>query len=523
LLVKSTALAAVLTTAGLAGCAVGPDYQKPGVRTPAAFVAEATTGSSHASRRTEVDLRQWWRSLRDKELDSLVDRALTSNFNLAIALARIQAAREQIVVVAGAALPQATISAGGGSGTSSDETRGRASPAFRSAENAKNLNAIDEAGGFAAGWDLDLFGKVKRRVEAATDEAEALNDARDWIYVTVAADVARAYLDMRAQERELVVLGQNINAARTSLNLAQSRLDRGLTNELDVSLAKRELGTLEAGQGPLRAQIEASQHAIAVLLGEYPETLTKELARGGPIPVLPRHVPVGIPADLLRRRPDIQQAERQLAAANADIGAAIANLFPDVVLVGSAGLQGGPRSSSTLLPYTGIWSIGPALNAPFLDFGALDAQVKVADFRTQALLVGYREAIVRAVQQVDDADAAFHAQQERLADLDRALTAAHEATRIATERYDRGLTDFLNVLDAERQEYGLEESRVAARQVEAEALVGLFRALGGGWPLKQNLPEIPKPEPAVAAAVKYLMNPEQGPLNPAGNPSGSRP
>jgi NodT family efflux transporter outer membrane factor (OMF) lipoprotein len=268
---------------------------------------------------------------------------------------------------------------------------------------------------------------------------------------------------------------------------------------------------LEAGQGPLRAQIEASQHAIAVLLGEYPETLAKELARKGPTPVLPRHVPVGIPADLLRRRPDIQQAERQLAAANADIGAAIANLFPDVVLTGSAGLQGGPRSSSTLLPYTGIWSIGPALNAPFLDFGALDAQVKVADFRTQALLVGYREAIVQAVQQVDDADAAFHAQQERLADLDRALTAAHEATRIATERYDRGLTDFLNVLDAERQEYGLEESRVAARQVEAEALVGLFRALGGGWPLKQNLPEIPKPEPAVAAAVKYLMNPEQGP------------
>ena len=131
---------AVLTAAGLAGCAVGPDYLEPFVRTPAAFVAEAAAGSSHASRRTEVDLRQWWRSLRDKELDFLVDRALTSNFDLAIALARIQAAREQIVVVAGAALPQATISAGGGSGTSSDETRGRASPAFRSAENARNLN-----------------------------------------------------------------------------------------------------------------------------------------------------------------------------------------------------------------------------------------------------------------------------------------------------------------------------------------------------------------------------------------------
>ncbi|MFZ0206065.1 MAG: TolC family protein, partial [Roseiarcus sp.] len=204
-------------------------------------------------------------------------------------------------------------------------------------------------------------------------------------------------------------------------------------------------------------------------------------------------------------------------------GAAIADLFPDVVVTGAFGGQGGPRSSSTLLPFTAIWSIGPAVNAPFLDFGALDAQVKVADFRTQAFLIGYREAIVQAVQQVDDAGAAFHAQQERLADLDRALTAAREATRVATERYDRGLTDYLNVLDAERQQYSLEESQVAARQVEAEALVGLFRALGGGWPVKENLPDIPQPQPAVAAAVKYLINPNEGPLNPAGNPSASRP
>jgi NodT family efflux transporter outer membrane factor (OMF) lipoprotein len=515
----SGSCAAWAAVAALSGCAVGPDYFKPAISTPAAFVAEATAVSSRASRRTEVDLREWWRSLRDRELDSLVDRALSSNFDLAIALTRIQAAREQIVVVAGAALPEVTVTGGGGAGTGSDESKGRATPEFRAADNSKNLQSIGEVGGFDAGWDLDLFGKVKREVEAATDEVEALKDARDWIYVTVAADVARAYLDMRAQEAELAVLGRNIEAARTSLNLAQSRLDRGLTNELDVSLAQRQLGTLQAEQAPIRAQIEASRHAIAVLLGEYPETMAKELARGGPIPVLPQRIPVGVPADLLRRRPDIQAAERQLAAANAGVGAAIADLFPDVVLTGALGAQGGPRSSATLLPYTAIWSIGPAVNTPFLDFGALDAQINVADFRTQGFLVGYRQAIVRAVQQVDDAGAAFHAQQERLADLDRALTAAREATRIATERYDRGLTDFLNVLDAERQQFDLEENQVAARQVEAEALVGLFRALGGGWPLKQTLPDIPKPQPAVAAAVKYLMNPGQGPLNPAGSPS----
>ncbi len=514
---SSSSWAALAGVVALTGCSVGPDFREPDVRTPAAFVAEASAGSVRASRRTEVDLRRWWRSLRDSELDSLIDRALNSNFDLAIALTRIQAAREGIVVVAGAALPEVTISAGGGGGTGSDESKGRASPEFRAADNGKNLTAIDETGGFAAGWDLDLFGKVKRQVEAATDQAEALKSARDWIYVTVAADVARAYLDMRAQERELMVLGQNIDAAKTSLNLAQSRLDRGLTNELDVSLAQRQLGTLQAQQAPIRAQIEASRHAIAVLLGQYPESLAKELARGGPIPVLPQHIPVGVPADLLRRRPDIQERERLLAAANADIGAAIADLYPDVVLTGALGAQGGPNSSKTLLPYTAIWSIGPALNAPLLDFGALDAQINVADFRTQGFLVAYRQSIVLAVQQVDDAAATYHAQQERLADLDRALKAAHEATRIATERYDRGLTDFLNVLDAERQEFDLEESQVLARQVAAEALVGLYRALGGGWPLKEDLPDVPKPEPAVAAAVNYLMNPQKGPLNPGGN------
>jgi NodT family efflux transporter outer membrane factor (OMF) lipoprotein len=490
----------------LSGCAVGPDYLTPSVHLPGAFVAEATTASSRGTKRTEVDLRQWWRSLHDRELDSLIDRALVSNFDIAVALTRIQAARADVVVVAGAALPVVNVTGGGGVGSGSDETNGRASPAFRSAVNSKNLTGVSEAGGFVAGWDLDLFGRVKREVEAANDNAEALKDARDWIYVTVAADVARAYLDMVAQEQELAVLGQNIEAARTSLNLAQTRLNRGLTNELDVSLAQRELATLQAEQGPLQAQIEGSRHAIAVLLGEFPEQMAKELSRPESLPSLPQRLPVGIPADLLRRRPDIQEAERYVAAANAEIGAAIAALFPDVVVTGSVGGQGGPRSNA-LLPYAGIWSVGPAVNMPFLDFGALDAQIEIADFRTQGSLIGYRQAIVQAVQQVDDAASAFRAQQERLADLDRALTAAREATRVATERYDRGLTDFLNVLDAERQQFDLEESRVATRQAEAEALIGLFRALGGGWSADEKLPDIRTPEPAIAAAVRYLTTP----------------
>jgi NodT family efflux transporter outer membrane factor (OMF) lipoprotein len=501
--------AASVVAATLAGCALGPDYQPPAMQTPIGFDADAAARSARTSKGTNVDIRQWWRSLHDAELDALVDRALQSNLDLEIALTRIQEARVRVIGTSAAALPEIAGVAGGGGGTGSDDTNGRVPSPFRAAENSKGLTKTVAAEGLLAGWDLDLFGRVKREVEAEKADAEALQDARDWISMNVAADVARAYLDMRAQQRQLVVLGENIDAARSAQKLAKSRLDQGLTNELDVNLAQRQTATLEANRGPLIAQIEASRHAIAVLLGQFPEGLAKELARPGTIPALPPRIPVGVPADLLRRRPDIQEIERELAAANARVGSAIAELFPDVVLTGAAGGQQGPRASSAITPAAAIWSLGPSVTMPFLDFGALDAQIEIADLRTHEILIAYRQAILKAVQQVDDAAAAYREQQLRLADLDRALSAAREATRIATERYDRGLTDFLNVLDAERQQFDLEELHVAARQAEAEALVALFKAIGGGWPVNYTIPEVRHPDPAAIAAIKYLTKPGQ--------------
>ena len=498
---------ALALAASLGGCAVGPDYQPPAVLTPGGFVAEAAVGSSRVYGAGGVDIRQWWRSLRDPELNSLVDRALASNFDLEIALDRVQEARARVFGTASEALPVVDAVAGGGGGTGSDETNGRLPSEFRAGENSKGLNYIAGAGGAVGNWDLDLFGRIKREVEADQDNAEALMHARDWVYVTVASDVARVYLDMRAEQRLLVVLGENIEAARKAQGLAQSVLDQGLGDELDVDLAKRQLATLESDRGPLIGQIENSKHAIAVLMGQFPEAMTRELAHGGAMPVLPARIPVGLPVDLIRRRPDLAQIERQLAAANALLGAAIADLFPSVSLTGGFGEQGGPRTSVSLSPASVIWTLGPSFSAPVLDFGGLDAAIEVADFRTHEILMIYRQAILNAVRQVDDAVASSHAQQQRLADLDRALTAAREATRIATERYNRGLTDFLNVLDAERQQYDLEQRHVAARQVEAEALVALFEALGGGWPENAALPPIRRPEQASLAAVRYLTSP----------------
>ena len=207
-------------------------------------------------------------------------------------------------------------------------TLSRASSVFRSAESSRNLSKRAVVGGFDAAWELDVFGKFQRELEAATYDAEALADARDWVLVTVAADVARAYLDMRALQRELAVLRENIAVAKSSLIFEKTRFQRGITNELDVALAERHLATLQAGVAPFEAQVAASQHVIAVLLGQFPEDLARELASPGKLPALPAQIPPGLPIELLRRRPDIHAAERQLAAATARIGVATADLFP---------------------------------------------------------------------------------------------------------------------------------------------------------------------------------------------------
>ena len=501
-------LSPLAVAVALAGCAVGPDYQAPSTFLPGQYLSQVKANAPQLTTPESADLTQWWRTLHDRELNSLVARARESNLDIAIALDRLQEARLLVTVAVSEALPVGGGTAGGGVGTGTDETKGRVSGPLRAGNNAQNLRKISETGGFDAAWELDLFGKFRRQIEAQTADAEALRDARDWLFVTVVADVARAYLDLRAQQRQLVVLGQNIGAARGNLDLAQGRFDRGLTNELDVSLAKRQLATLQADQAPLAAQIDASRHAIAILLGLFPEDLAVELSKPRPMPALPAKIPVGQPVDLLRRRPDIHEAERRLAAANARIGVATADLFPTVIISGAGGAQGGIRSSS-VVPLTLIGSIGPSVYWPLLDFGALDAQIEIANLQTHEALVAYKQTILTAVRQVDDAISSYRAQQERLKSLDLALAAARQATQIATERYDRGLTDFLNVLDAERQEFDLEARHVAARQTAADDLVAVYKALGGGWSLNEPIPPIPAPLPATIAAAKRLLEPGQ--------------
>jgi NodT family efflux transporter outer membrane factor (OMF) lipoprotein len=511
---------AIVLSGLLAGCAVGPDYQTPDTALPVAFLTQPAD-KEPASGGASPDRWQWWRTLRDPQLNSLIERALQNNLDLKIALDRLQQARLQLVVIGSQALPEVNGGAGGGVGTGTDETKGRASQTLRSADNATGFKSINQIGGLDAEWEIDVFGKIARRVEAQAYTAEALKEARDWVYVVIAADVSRLYFDLRARQDRLRILNRDIEAARKVLDLAQTRLDRGLTNELDVTLAKRQVATLEADVAPLRALIASNGYAIAVLVGEYPEALAHDLQRTAAVPRLPDRAPVGLPVDLLRRRPDIREAERFLAAAVADVGARTADLFPSLVLTAAGGAQGGRRSGSGI-PITWIGSVGPSIDAPILDFGALDALIEIADYRAHELATAYKQTILVAVQQVDEANVTYRGYRQSLRSLDTAIDAAREATKVATERYDRGLTDFLNVLDAERQQFALEQQRAEVIRLAGDSFVTLYKALGGGWPPDEIIPPIRHPDPAVIAAVKRL-NQDPPHLPPPPPPPGLKP
>jgi NodT family efflux transporter outer membrane factor (OMF) lipoprotein len=486
----------------LAGCSLGPEYFTPDAAIPVSFTVPPA-GNGPQAGGASPELWQWWRTLHDRELNGLIELAIANNLDLKIALDRLQQARLQLVVIGAQEVPQVNGGVGGGVGTGTDETKGRVAQALRDGDNNTGLKKISGVGGLDAEWEIDFFGKIAQRIEAQVYTAEALKEARDWVYVVIAADVTRLYFDLRARQDRLQILYRNIEASRKVQDLAQTRLDRGLTNELDVLLAKRQVETLQADVEPLKAQIAASAYAIAVLVGDYPENISRRLQRTAAVPRLPARAPAGTPVDLLRRRPDIREIERALAAAVADIGARTADLFPSVALTAGAGGQAGPRSGSTI-PITWIASVGPAVTAPILDFGALDAKIEIADYHAHELASAYKQSILIAVQQVDEANAAYQGFRQSLRSLDLALDAARQATKVVTERYDRGLTDFLNVLDAERQQFTLEQQRAEVVRLAGDSFVALYKALGGGWPPDEIIPPVRHPDPAFVAAIKRL-------------------
>jgi NodT family efflux transporter outer membrane factor (OMF) lipoprotein len=494
-----------LSCYALNGCAVGPNYRTPNLTLPQTFAA--APGAHPDAPQKPIDASTWWTSLGDDELTSLIDRAIKANPQLEIALAHVQEAREQEAVFMGQALPELGVSGGAARGTGTDLARGRADQSLISATNTTGLSHATQVYGFVGGWELDLFGQYRREMEAARYDEQAARAARDNVLISIVAAVARAYVDMRGLQMQLAVLRQNVDVAQKYLDFVTSRNQLGITNGLDVTLAQRQLGTLQAEVAPLKSRADVAQYIIAIYCGEFPESLVQELSTPAQVPQVPSVLDAGVPLDLLRRRPDINEAERQLAGATARVGVATANLFPHVAITGAAGYQGqGLGVTPTSKSF--IWSAGPSVMLPLLDFGTLDALVNIADYNTHALLMNYKQTVLNAVEEVDSAASTYVAQQDRLNNLRTALDASQQSVSLATQRFDRGLIDSLNVIDAQRQEFQLEQDYVAAQQMAADQFVELYKALGGGWEDYQKLPPIRRPLPAVIAALVRSAKPD---------------
>jgi NodT family efflux transporter outer membrane factor (OMF) lipoprotein len=494
------------------GCAVGPDFELPPVGVPKSFGSASSTSTTD-SPPVAADFVRWWQVLHDSQLNAFIERAVASNPDLEIALTRVQEARTEQIVVLGALLPTVSASAATGLGSGTDVTKGRAAQALRAGSNTTGIKSVARIAGFDAGWELDLFGKNQRLLEAVRDDAEAQMELRNAVLITIIGDVARNYLEIRGLQSRLEIARNDVATAQKTVNLLLTRFDSGMSNELDLTLARRQLATQQARLPELTAEISATESRLALLLGTYSADIVGELQRPERFPRISEHLRPGVPVDLLRRRPDIRAAERDLAAATARIGVAIADLIPSVALTAGFGLQGGTRVGSSAaqfkqaVPIRGpIWSAGPGAYWPLLDFGRLDALINIQEMKAHELLVNYRKTIIVAVEEVDQAIKQYQLDLAQHKALGVALAASRRSVDLSMERYESGVTNFLNVLDAQRQEYALEDQNAIAEEVVALEYVALYKALGGGWELYDELPPVPDAQPAVIATVRRLLN-----------------
>ena len=448
---------------------------------------EPTTGpTTHPTTRPRpIDLARWWESFDDAELNSLVRRSIESNLDLRIAIARLQETRELEWATVGGYVPGlgsigASFTATGARGSGTNSTAGREPGSINSAINASGLKQVTHDIGIDATWELDLFGRMGRLAEAVQADTQAAVEARNDVLLTLIADVAHNYVEVRTLQLRLEIAQEYVDTERRTVKLVRLRRERLIGNQLDVALAERQLSAALSRVAPLQSAIAAAQRRVAVLLGEFPEALRGELDRPGPLPALPPGVAPGLPAALLRRRPDIRNAERQLAAITARAGVATADLFPRVVFVSGAGFEGQGLGITPVINKN-IYSIGPALYWPFLDFGRLEALVLALDFQGQQSFYTYRRTVINAVREVDDALTGYSAAQDQLRQLSDAVASSNEAVQLATERFQNGLTDFLNVLDAQRSLDDLQDQFAWRNSRKWTSSSCCTKLLGGGW------------------------------------------
>jgi len=462
LIVVALLVMVLLAALLLVGCTVGPDYRRPQVAVPPDFRGLATDTPGGAESLGDI---AWWKIFQDETLQSLIRTALAENYDLRIAAARILEARAQVTIVRSAQFPDVSASAS----APYVSLPGDRAP-LQSRETFTPLGTFDLV------WELDLWGRLRRATEAA--RAQLLEDVQRFVVTTLVSDVATAYFQLRELDLELEISRRTLTTRQEAVRLVTLRYQGGVAALIDLRQAEVLLYTAAATIPDVMRRIEQTENLISVLLGRNPAAVP----RGRPLlqqfsgPI----VPPGLPATLLERRPDVRQAEDELAAATARIGVAKAEYFPKVSLIGSAGVGGTLITGSWFGP-TGLLAIGPQVSVPIFNMGRVGAGVDSAVAQAQAALARYQQTIQQAFRDVSDALVEHRKRREARIEQQALVNSLTDAARLANVRYRGGVTSYLEVLDTERQLFDAELQLAQFERDELLAVVRLYRALGGGW------------------------------------------
>jgi NodT family efflux transporter outer membrane factor (OMF) lipoprotein len=454
-----------------------------------------TTAPSLAAANAPAEIR-WWRRLGDEKLSALVEKSVKANYSVAVAEARVREARAARQVAQSLLYPTVGVGA-----SALRYKLSESAVSFQGANLEDNLFTL----GFDAAWVVDVFGGTRRGIEAAKANEQAIDSARRGAVLMIAAETARAYLELRGTQRELAIAQQTLAEQRQTLNVTQDKHRNGLASDLQVLRARTEVESTAAQIPPLQQASRQYIHVLSTLVGLEPTALSAELEQPAPIPAASGELAVGIPSDLLRRRPDIQSAERQLASASAQVGVATAQLFPQMVLGGSGGLQSREfgdlfNGNSTNNP-SSYYVAGPAINWTVFDAGRRKAGVKFAEAQVDAAKANYQDTVLRAFREVESSLVAVDRAQVQVGDLKRLSASARESAAISRRDYERGILDQLTVLDAQRQS-NRADMLLAQGQVQLVVdVVTLYKALGGGWEIAE-----PAPKPSQKSSARPSAN-----------------
>lgn len=454
----------------LNSCApVGPDFVKPVAEVPESWTQpEATPLSAPVP-----DLSTWWRTFNDPVLDNLVAIARQRNNNLEIAGLRVLEARAQLGVVTGSIYPQSQLTAGEANYLSPPENTGVTS------------NYWNYTLGATVAWEIDFWGKFRRGIESADAALMSSVAAYDQALVLLTSQVVDTYVLVRVLEEQLRISRENIRLQERSYEIAEVLYDSGDTSELDMQQAHTLLMSTRATVPGLLSQLKQTRNALGTLLGMVPGSVEALLEGTGSVPQIPEGLSIGVPADMLRRRPDVRQTELLALAQNAQVGVAEAGLYPSFSLAGSIGLASGSPSDSSFGSLFGsdavTYSIGPSFVWPFLNYGRITNAVRVQDARLQQALVNYRETVLQAATEAENAISGFIGARDQYALLSETVESAKRSASLSTLRYKEGFSDYLRVLNSQQALFTQQQRLISTQEAGVRSLVALFKALGGGW------------------------------------------